>query len=383
MRDRLVLVFTFTLIFNVAAFGQNWTNPSGGSWGTPSNWSNDGTPTSPVFDLASPAPGYTTSLPTTYNFPSGFAVQTDSVTADLNGNGFSTSALNIASTTGQTGSLTLIGPGTVTLNNSQNNTSGNLDVGDQGGTGQLVVNDATISSQGTGSSHFTADGLVVENRFSSLLSTPSVTITDATFNDGSLSAGENLTLDQISLSNASRLQTTVLFLGSATLDDSTISASTGAMITGVVTLSDQAGMTVNNTTISGTVNVLAGTHLNAPSYSMNGGTLSVELNALVSAPISRSSSPDNGTLDFTLQNGFNPTIGEQFTIFNSISLSHTGTFATINLPILPAGGFWNTSNLYTNGTISVVPEPVSLGIFTIGIVGLSLRRRNAVPQYRS
>ena len=51
------------------------------------------------------------------------------------------------------------------------------------------------------------------------------------------------------------------------------------MITGVVTLSDQAGMTVNNTTISGTVNVLAGTHLNAPSYSMNGGTLSVELNA--------------------------------------------------------------------------------------------------------
>ena len=166
MRDRLVLVFTFTLIFNVAAFGQNWTNPSGGSWGTPSNWSNDGTPTSPVFDLASPAPGYTTSLPTTYNFPSGFAVQTDSVTADLNGNGFSTSALNIASTTGQTGSLTLIGPGTVTLNNSQNNTSGNLDVGDQGGTGQLVVNDATISSQGTGSSHFTADGLAVENRAS-------------------------------------------------------------------------------------------------------------------------------------------------------------------------------------------------------------------------
>jgi hypothetical protein len=109
---------------------------------------------------------------------------------------------------------------------------------------------------------------------------------------------------------------------------------------------------------------------------MQGGTLSVELNSQVSGAIGRPSSSNNGTLDFTLQNGFEPTIGEQFTIFNKSYQVYSGTFAAINVPVLPAGESWNISTLYSNGTITVVvPEPISMGMMLFGIAGLALRRR--------
>lgn len=58
-----------------------------------------------------------------------------------------------------------------------------------------------------------------------------------------------------------------------------------------------------------------------------------------------------GTLDVSLTGGFTPTAGESFDLFDWGTLS--GAFAAINLPSLP-GLAWDTSQLYTTGTLSVV-----------------------------
>jgi hypothetical protein len=377
MNSRLILAFWCSLIFTTAAFGQNWLNPAGGSFGTPTNWSNDGTPLSPVFDLNSVA-GYTTSLPNSYLFEHGFAVQTDNVTVDLDGYGFTTSAFSVLSSTGQVGSLTLVGPGTIELYNGETMGSGNLDVGDQGGTGQLIVNDATIYNTGEVTGHFDANGLVVENGGTiNLANSTNNTVSNATFNDGSLTASDFLTLGGVSLSNGSSILGFNVTIVGATLDNSTIGASGTGTIEGTVTLSDNAQLEIPDQTVAGTVILMAGTKNLAGNMAMQNGTLSIELNSQVSDMIIHPISQDNGTLDFTLQSGFEPTIGEQFSIFNPAAgnPSERGTFATINVPTLPAGESWNISTLYTNGTISVVPEPISMGMILFGIAGLALRRR--------
>jgi hypothetical protein len=61
------------------------------------------------------------------------------------------------------------------------------------------------------------------------------------------------------------------------------------------------------------------------------------------------------TLKLDLSNGFLPDFGNSFDILNFSSLS--GMFSTLDLPSLNAGLFWDTSSLYQNGTLLVVPEP--------------------------
>ena len=84
----------------------------------------------------------------------------------------------------------------------------------------------------------------------------------------------------------------------------------------------------------------------------------------------------NGTLDLELLNGFSPSTGESFTLFNGRT---TGSFAQIGLPTLSNGLSWNTSNLYTNGTISVTPEPSTFALLVatggIGLIVAAWRRR--------
>jgi hypothetical protein len=58
-----------------------------------------------------------------------------------------------------------------------------------------------------------------------------------------------------------------------------------------------------------------------------------------------------GTLAVSLASGFSPLAGQSFDLFDWSS--RTGTFSTIQLPTL-TGLSWNTSQLYTTGTISVV-----------------------------
>jgi Secretion system C-terminal sorting domain len=64
-----------------------------------------------------------------------------------------------------------------------------------------------------------------------------------------------------------------------------------------------------------------------------------------------------GTLNISLLNGFIPVAGDAFKIITGTSV--TGTFANINLPVLPAGLTWtinyNTTDITLNTTASALP----------------------------
>ena len=59
----------------------------------------------------------------------------------------------------------------------------------------------------------------------------------------------------------------------------------------------------------------------------------------------------DGTLQLSIINGFTPSAGQSFNLFDWLSTS--GTFDTLDLPTL-AGLAWNTSQLYTDGVLSLV-----------------------------
>ena len=58
----------------------------------------------------------------------------------------------------------------------------------------------------------------------------------------------------------------------------------------------------------------------------------------------------DGTLQVSIINGFTPTAGQSFNLFDWVSTS--GTFDTLALPTL-AGLAWNTSQLYSDGILSL------------------------------
>jgi len=75
----------------------------------------------------------------------------------------------------------------------------------------------------------------------------------------------------------------------------------------------------------------------------------------------------------SLINSFAPEMGDEFDIMDFSSI--TGQFTTYNLPTLGGGLSWDTSGLYTNGTISVAPEPTTLALLALGSLALLSRRR--------
>jgi hypothetical protein len=75
----------------------------------------------------------------------------------------------------------------------------------------------------------------------------------------------------------------------------------------------------------------------------------------------------NGALSVELLNGFAPQYGDAFDLFDFGGL--VGQFDSIQLPSLAAGLAWRTDELYTSGTVAVVPEPASFWLLSvIGIV---------------
>ncbi len=83
----------------------------------------------------------------------------------------------------------------------------------------------------------------------------------------------------------------------------------------------------------------------------------------------------DGNLIVAYYGGFTASLGQSFDLFDFAQ--ETGAFSSITLPTLSHGLAWNTSGLYSNGTISVqaqaVPEPASFAV--LGFGGLALLRR--------
>jgi hypothetical protein len=113
-----------------------------------------------------------------------------------------------------------------------------------------------------------------------------------------------------------------------------------------------------------TVNVNAGRvtfavpeHLAALSISntLPGGTLQIELASATSfgKAVVNGQLALGGTLNVSLVNGFSPMAGNTFDVLDWGTLS--GTFSSLQLPSLAGGPLgWDTSQLYTTGTLSVV-----------------------------
>jgi hypothetical protein len=73
------------------------------------------------------------------------------------------------------------------------------------------------------------------------------------------------------------------------------------------------------------------------------------------------------TLEVELTNGFTPAVGQQFQLLSFATT--TGSFASVILPTLPPGLSWDTSTLYTTGTIGVVAAPPAPGAGSDGSGG--------------
>jgi hypothetical protein len=83
-----------------------------------------------------------------------------------------------------------------------------------------------------------------------------------------------------------------------------------------------------------------------------------------------------GTLDVVWYGAFRPGAGDSFDLFDWGSSD--GEFAALNLPTLDGGLWWDTSALYADGVLAVIPEPASCaalaGAIAFGIV--LMRRRH-------
>ncbi len=189
------------------------------------------------------------------------------------------------------------------------------------------------------------------------------------------------------------------------------------------------------TTVSGGTLAVNGTHTGAGAYVISGGTLagtgritsttgftfssSGTLNAgaagtgnigtlLLNGPVTASSAStfvfdvggasntydivklaslnaNNITLSLTDKGAYTWVDGDVLHLFENISggnIAISGTFANILLPTLSGGLTWDTSSLYTSGTLAVtVPEPSTIGTLVLGMAltgaMIAYRRRRA------
>jgi T5SS/PEP-CTERM-associated repeat protein len=79
-----------------------------------------------------------------------------------------------------------------------------------------------------------------------------------------------------------------------------------------------------------------------------------------------------GTLQVVLLDGFEPSPGDTFDVFDARSVR--GRFAAVSLPMLGAGLAWDTRGLSADGSLAVVPEPRA-GVPLAGCAALVLARR--------
>jgi len=200
-------------------------------------------------------------------------------------------------------------------------------------------------------------------------------------NVNTYSAGTTISAGTLLVSGTGTIGTGSLTMNGGTFDISGISGSTYVLGTSQ-TLS---GMGVINATgkslqVAGTLTPGAspGTLTINGGLSMAGTTqINLEINGTTAGLFD--SIVVNGTviLDGTLNlsTGYSATFGNTVQIFDADTIA--GSFDTITGTTLGGGLSWDISSLYIDGTISVVPEPGTAGLFSAGIAFALLRRRKS------
>ena len=82
----------------------------------------------------------------------------------------------------------------------------------------------------------------------------------------------------------------------------------------------------------------------------------------------------DGMLDIVLLDDFSLAYGDTFDLFNWDG-GVSGEFETITTSALTGTLEWDTSELYTSGTLTVIPEPASLSLIGLAAGGLWFTRR--------
>jgi len=157
------------------------------------------------------------------------------------------------------------------------------------------------------------------------------------------------------------------------------------VIAGVTVVVDAPLAVAGATTVASTGSLLieASGQLNTSSLLLDpNGTLTFTLAGLVGGSnygqINVANGPLTltGTLDVLFSGGFDPALGDTFDLLNG---SLTGQFGSVNLPELDTGLAWDTSQLNTNGVLSVAqtPEPGTGVLYAAGgfLLTLAARRR--------
>jgi T5SS/PEP-CTERM-associated repeat protein len=312
---------------------------------------------------------------------------------------------------GSSGTATVVGTGSQWTNSAYlyvgNSGAGELNIqngGQVSNTYGFLGSDSgssgTVTVDGSGSLWNNTGSLYVGGSSTSAGGTGSVTVQ----NGGQLIVGETLKLwkadSTVTVSGGTLTAATIANYGALTVQSGGDLTVTGDLAnSGILTVNDAmlTAATITNTgTIRGRGDINGTITNNAGGVVMPGAspgilevdditfadasTLQIELGGLargtqydVLAASGTLTMQTGSTLAVTLINGFVPQGNDEFDIMDFGGRS--GEFTNVSLPALGGGLSWDTSGLYTSGTITVAPEPATLALVAMGAVAMFVRRR--------
>jgi fibronectin-binding autotransporter adhesin len=280
------------------------------------------------------------------------ATLTKNATTENNG----TNVVTLSGANTYTGNTTVTG-GTLKLGNSLALEDSTLDYNNHGG----VISFGTITSATFGGLQG-IESLLLQNSSSQAVALTVGNNNASTVYSGGLSGTGSLIKTgsgQLTLSGINN------YSGGTTVSGGTLAVDDSAAGTVMV---NSTGTLSGNGSVGGQVTVASGGAispgdggfgvLTVGSLTMQSGSqLNIELGGVTrgskyDALVSNSSASLTGTLNVSLINSFKPAPGS-FDIMDWQGVSVFGTFNTVNLPTLGGRIVWDSSQLYTTGTISV------------------------------
>lgn len=224
------------------------------------------------------------------------------------------------------------------------------------GKGALTIDGGALRSEGASR---TISNVVTIGTSATISGDLDLTLTGAISGNGTLT---KLGASKLTLSAANS------YSGTATIDAGALEIN-GSIVGNMVV--NNSGTLAGSGSIGGAVTANSGGTL-APGASagkltvgsltmQNGSALALEIGGLTAGSQhdqldSTGALSLDGSLVVSLINGFVPSLGQTFDLFNSSSLS--GAFDSLTMPTLSSGLAWNTSSLYTTGVLSVASSAI-------------------------